>query len=202
MEILTRMPGRSLPLGFSTAACRMVVLLFLAASHTLLLGQDDGNSEIRPPFGLAWGESADLLETAIAEAGGKIIQRHKAGPDREVWEVKGLEQKALQTANFSLTAGKLSEVELQYWKEDWSAQTYDEFMQRARKYLEDKHGPGRLLARRQENEGKELKKTLVGYRWEKKTAAIELYYFSAQDPKNLFRSLSLHYKSPTGPARP
>jgi hypothetical protein len=202
LKILTRMPARPLLLGLSTAACHVVALLFLLACHTRLLGQDDGSAEIRPPFGLAWGESADLLETAIAQAGGKIIQRHKTGADSEVWEVKGLEQKALQTANFSLTAGKLSEVELQYWKEDWSAQTYDEFMQRARKYLEDKHGPGRLLARRQESEGKGLRKTLVGYRWEKQTAAIELYYFSAQDPKNLFRSLSLHYKSPTGAAQP
>jgi hypothetical protein len=181
------------------AACRAVFVLFLVANNTVLRAQ---NTEIQPPFGLAWGESAQLLETAIAQAGGKITQRRKTGTDREVWEVKGIEQKALQAANFSLAAGKLTEVELQYWNEDWSAQTYDEFMQRARKYLEDKHGPGRLLARQQENGGKGLTKTLVGYRWEKQTAAIELYYFAAQDPKNLFRSLSLHYKSPTGTAQP
>jgi hypothetical protein len=45
-------------------------------------------------------------------------------------------------------------------------------------------------------------KTLVGYRWEKQTAAIELYYFAAQDPKNLFRSMSLHYKAAKGTAQP
>ncbi len=194
--------SRPLISGITTAAGHSAAVLFLASMSPALHGQDAENTEMRPPFGLAWGESAELLETAIAQAGGKISQRRKAGADSEVWEVKGLEQRALQTANFSLTAGKLREVELQYWKEDWSAQTYDEFMQRARKFLEDKYGPGRLLARRQDKEGKGLMKTLVGYRWEKETAAIELYYFSAQDPKNLFRSLSLHYKSPTGPGRP
>ena len=67
--------SRPLISGITTAAGHSAAVLFLASMSPALHGQDAENAEMRPPFGLAWGESAELLETAIAQAGGKITQR-------------------------------------------------------------------------------------------------------------------------------
>jgi hypothetical protein len=75
-------------------------------------------------------------------------------------------------------------------------------MQRVKKRIEDKHGAGRLLARQADSGDRGVMKTLVGYRWSASGASIELFYFAAQDPKNLFRTLSLHYKSPVADNAP
>ena len=151
---------------------------------------------IAPPFGLKWDESGERLEEAVRAASAEIIDRRKAEKDREVWEIRGLSQTALKKAYFHLAAGKLAQIELQYGKGDWSPATYDEFMQRVRKRVEDHHGPGRLMARETESTGRNVLKTLVGYRWQDEGGAIELFYFAAQDAQNLVRTLSLHYKSP------
>ncbi len=151
-------------------------------------------SEIQLPFNLKWDEPALRLEEALLGTSAKITERNKAAAGREIWKVEGLPGIALQRVNFHLREGKLVEVELQYWKEDWSPATYEEFVQSVRRRLEEKHGTGKPISRQQENE-RGVMKTLVGYRWETRGSALDLFYFSAQDPKNLFRTLSLHYKA-------
>ncbi len=166
----------------------LIALLSLPRAHA-------EETEVPPPFGLKWGESAERIEDAVREADAKIQERRKDTAGQEIWEIKGLAQTGLQRAYFHMSANKLVEVELQYSKDDWSPATYDEFMQRVRKRIEDKYGPARLVARQKEDGEHGVLKTLVGYRWDLGQTSVELYYFSAQDPKNLFRTLSLHYKA-------
>ena len=149
--------------------------------------------EIQPPFNLQWGEAALRLEEALLGTSAKIMERSRAAGGREIWKVDGLPGIALQRVSFHLRDAGLVEVELQYWKDDWSPATYEEFMQSVRRQIEEKHGPGKPIARQQDAE-RGVMRTLVGHRWESGSTAIELYFFAAQDPKNLFRTISLHYK--------
>jgi hypothetical protein len=181
------------------------VLSALALLASTRVQASDGD-EIQPPFHLQWGESALRLEEALLGTSAKIAERNKAKGGREIWMVEGLPGIALQRVNIHLREGKLVEVELQYRKDDWTPATYEEFMQSVRRRLEEKHGPGKPITRQQESE-RGVMKTLVGYRWETGGSALDLYYFAAQDPKNVFRTLSLHYKAParsesTGASQP
>lgn len=150
---------------------------------------------IQPPFNLKWGESALRLEEALLGTSARIAQRGKTSGGGEVWKVEGLPGIALQGVTFQLREGQLVEVELQYSKADWSPATYEAFMQNVRRRVEESHGPGTPITRQRETD-RGIVKTLVGHRWESAGSAIELYYFAAEDPKNVFRSVSLHYKAP------
>ena len=171
----------------STALCAVALL-----ASSRLRASDD--AEIQPPCNLKWGEPALRLEEALLGTSARIVERTKAAGGREIWKVEGLPGIALQRVNFQLREGKLVEVEIQYWKQDWSPATYEEFMQSVRRQLDEKHGPGKPTTRQQDAE-RGVMKTLVGHRWESGGTLIELYYFAAQDPKNVFRTLSLHYKA-------
>ena len=37
--------------------------------------------------------------------------------------------------------------------------------------------------------------TIVGWKWNQNNTAIELIYFAAQSPSQVFRTLSVHYKT-------
>ena len=157
--------------------------------------------ELRPPFGLAWDATAIDLEMALVGANGQIVTRKKEAGDGETWFVEGLPQLALQRAKFQLRKDKLAGVELEYGKADWTPANYDGFMKSVRQRLEEKHGPGTQIARKQDSERGVLQ-TLVGYRWDVTGGSIELVYFAAQSPVNVFRTVSLHYAAapPVEPA--
>jgi hypothetical protein len=91
-------------------------------------------------------------------------------------------------------AGELVEVELQYQKDDWDEAKYDGFMGDVRRRLEQRYGQGQLVARKKEPNG-DVMQTLVGWKWNQNNTAIELVYFSAQSPSQVFRTLSVHYKT-------
>lgn len=149
--------------------------------------------EIAPPFNLKWGEPALRLEEALLGTSARIAERSQTKGGGEVWKVDGLPGIALQRVSFHLRAGKLVEVELQYSKEDWSAATYEEFMQNVRRRIEERHGPGKPITHQRETD-RGILKTLVGYRWESDGGALELYFFAAENAENAFRSVSLHYQ--------
>ncbi|MCX6978056.1 MAG: hypothetical protein NTX04_09005, partial [Verrucomicrobia bacterium] len=172
------MRSSSFPTLFALLLCFLPILA-LSADH-----------ELAPPFRLHWGESAIHLEEALLGTTAKIVERQTLPDSREVWKVQGLPGIALQQVNFYLHKSQLVEVELQYWKDDWSPQTYEEFMQNVRQGLEEKFQAGKPLTRQQSTEHG-IARTLLGFRWEVGPAAIELFYFAAQDPKNVFRSISL-----------
>jgi hypothetical protein len=148
--------------------------------------------EIRPPFGLNWGMALPLVESSVREAGGRVVERSAKAVGRECWTVEGIAQEGLQRVLFTFSGGRLTGVELQFGKDDWDAQAYDEFMRRVRAGLDAEHGRGRLLVRQRAPEPRALK-TLLGYAWSGSTQSVSLIYFSAQDQSNFFRLVSLHY---------
>ena len=148
--------------------------------------------ELRPPFGLAWNVGSLDLEMALVGANGQIVTRKKETGDGETWFVEGLPQLALQRAKFQLRKDRLCGVVLEYGKADWTAANYDGFMKSVRQRIEEMHGPGAQIARRQDSERGVLQ-TLLGYRWTVTGGSIELIYFAAQNPTNIFRTVSLHY---------
>ena len=127
-------------------------------------------------------------------AGGHVVERLATGAGEERWNVEGIPQDGLQRALFTFVAGHLAGVELQYSDDEWDAQTYDEFMRRVRAELDREHGAGRVLVR-QRTPGAGVLKTMVGYSWSGGTQSVSLIYFAAQDERNLFRLVSLHYSA-------
>lgn len=157
-------------------------------------------SDFKPPFGLEWGKPAIELEEALLGGSGRIVERKRFPGGGESWHVEGLPQPALQRAIFHLPKHQLAGVELQYGKPDWSPENYDALMQSVKERLEARHGAGVLIARKQDSELGVLQ-TLLGYRWENASGSVELVYFAAQNPENLYRAISLHYSAPR-PAAP
>ena len=148
--------------------------------------------EILPPFGLSWGAESRVVEEAVKVAGGHVSERQPWGPTEERWTVEGIAQDGLQRVLFSFSGARLSGVELQYGKADWDTKMYDDFMLTVREALVAEHGEGRLVVRERTPDAGVLK-TILGYAWSGRTQSVALIYFSAQDKKNLFRLISLHY---------
>ena len=163
------------------------LLLVLAAPRR------SGAEEIKPPFNLRWGETAERLERLLTGAKAKIVTRRNV-EGREAWDVEGLLQAGLKRTVFYFVGGELVEVELQYQKDDWDEAKYDGFMGDVRRRLEQRYGQGQLISRKKEPEG-EVMQTLVGWKWNQNNTAIELIYFAAQSPSQVFRTLSVHYKT-------
>jgi hypothetical protein len=149
--------------------------------------------EIKPPFGLHWGETTTRMERLLSGAKAKIIERRRVD-GRNVWEVEGILANDLQRTLFYFTNDELVEVELQYKTTDWDEDKYNTFMGDVRRKLEVKYGAPELIARREEPLGEVIQK-VVGWKWNQNNTAIELFYFSAQNATNVFRTLSVHYKT-------
>ena len=149
--------------------------------------------DIKPPFNLRWGETAERLERLLKGAKATIIARRTVA-GREAWDVEGLVQAGWKRTVFYFVGGELVEVELQYQKDDWDESKYDGFMGDVRRRLEQRYGQGQLMARKKEPSG-DVMQTLVGWKWNQNNTAIELVYFSAQSPSQVFRTLSVHYKT-------
>jgi hypothetical protein len=152
-------------------------------------------ADINPPFSLHWGESEDQIERLLKGAKVRIVQR-RVVEGREAWDVEGLLQTGLKRTVFYFQRGELVEVELQYQKDDWDEAKYDTFMGDVRRRLEQTYGQGQLIARKKEHEAEaNVTQTLVGWKWNQNNTAIELIYFSAVSPTDVFRTLSVHYKT-------
>ena len=150
--------------------------------------------DIKPPFGLIWGESGERLERLLKNAKATIVEKRKTENGREAWDVEGLTQAGLKRTVFFFKAGTLCEVELQYQRDNWDQAKYDEYMGQIRRSIEKRFGAGQLIARKTEPEGDVLQ-TVVGYKWNQNNTAIELFYYSAQNGSNVFRTLSVHYRA-------
>ena len=152
-----------------------------------------GAEEIKPPFNLRWGETSERMARLLTGAKARIVARRNV-EGREAWDVEGLVQVGLKRTVFYFIGGELVEVELQYQKPDWDETKYDGFMGDVRRRLEQRYGQGQLISRKKEPEG-DVMQTLVGWKWNQNNTAIELIYFAAQSPKQVFRTLSVHYKT-------
>ena len=168
--------------------------IVLAAGAIFCVATASGVEDIKPPFGLIWGESSERLERLLKNAKAKIVEKRKDENGRDAWDVEGLTQAGLKRTVFFFKAGELCEVELQYQRENWDQPKYDEYMGQIRRSIEKRFGPGQLIARKTEPEGDVLQ-TVVGYKWNKNNTAIELFYYSAQNGSKVFRTLSVHYRA-------
>jgi len=150
--------------------------------------------EIRPPFGLVWGESASRLERMLRNAKAEIKERRPVQGGLEAWDVTGLVQTGLKQTVFYFRNDELAEIELIYSANDWDQRRYDEFMGQIRQAIQRRYGEGALIVRKT-GPVNEVVQTIVGYKWNHNNAAIELYYYCAQNGQNVFRTISVHYKT-------
>lgn len=150
-------------------------------------------SPIIPPFGLAWGVNKDRLATLLKGANAKVVERRMVA-GREAWSVEGLLQAHLCRTVFYFRGDGLNEAELQYQDKDWLDSDYNDFLNQLRVSLENKFGTGRLIARSKSPQG-DVTQTLTGYEWVQPGNAVQLIYFSAENPSQFFRMVSLHYKA-------
>jgi len=147
---------------------------------------------IAPPFG-RWGEEESQLESRIIGAKAKIVEKRVLN-GRDRWEVEGLIQPNLKRTIFYFRGGGLVEVELQYQSPQWIDSDYNSFLGELRIKIEQRLGDGKLIARSKTPVGN-VTQTLVGYEWSRDDSAIELVYFAAESPSQVYRTVSLHYKS-------
>ena len=153
--------------------------------------------EIEPPWKLNWGEAPNRLEKLLTGAGARVVSRHPAHDGSEAWEVDGIVQDGLKRTVFYFKQSALVGVELQYRGDGWTQDKYDQFMTRWRQTLEQRYGQGQLIARKTEPLG-DITQTLVGYKWNQNNTMLELVFFSAHNTSDVFRTLSVHYKSIEG----
>lgn len=172
----------------------MKTCCLLAAALWLLMGIGVNAAEIEPPFKLSWGETPARLERLLQGAKAKILARRPANEGTEAWDVEGIVQDGLKRTIFYFRASALVGVELQYRDDKWTQEKYDEFMGRWRQTLEQRYGQGELIARKTEPLG-DVTQTVVGYKWNLNNTSLELVFFSAHNADEIFRTLSVHYKS-------
>ena len=160
----------------------------------LALGQESISQQIGPPFGLHWAEGEKEVARMLEKSGAQIIAKQNV-QGRDAWTVEGLVQPALRRTLFYFGAEKsLVEVELQYENPDWDLVAYEEFLNSARERLEQRYGPPTVLARDKQPEG-DVMQTVVGYQWQQKSSSLQLFFFSAERDKDVYRTVSLHYRA-------
>ena len=133
------------------------------------------------------------MEKLLKGAKAQITERHVAEDKRTVWTVEGLVSAHLKRTVFYFKGDLLVEVELQYQNPEWDTTKYDDFMSSIRRQLEQKYGIGQLVARSKAPEG-DVTQTLVGYKWNRNNATVQLFYFAAEKGQEIFRAVSVHYR--------
>lgn len=165
-----------------------LAIVFLAIS----LSSAPALDEIPPPFGFRWNDLTGKVESILKGAKAKIVSREQK-EGREVWTVEGLVQPGLKRTLFTFREGFLVEVELQYEYPDWTIERYNDRMGEIRRYFDAKFGTGKLVSRSRDTDT-DVIQTLVGYQWMVGSTMLELFYFSAQQNQNLFRTITVDYK--------
>ena len=173
---------------------RFAVHLYWVAALICLLAPGRAAQDITPPFDLAWGEASERVGRKLDAAKATVVERRRGDVGGgEAWHVEGIKQPGLKRAVFYFRAAGLTGVELQYSKDEWAQKEYDEYMGRWRRLLDQRFGPGPLIARKTEPNG-DVTQTVVGWKWNQNNAAIELFYYAAEKGTQKFRTLSVHYK--------
>ena len=170
-----------------------IACLLLTGVLLLMPGAGACADEIKPPFGLQWGESQERLAKLLMGAKAAVVDKHEV-EGRESWTVEGLVQQNLRRTVFYFKLDQLVEVELQYQNADWDTTKYDDFMSQVRRRIEQKYGAGQLIARSKRPEG-QVTQTIVGYKWTQGKTVLELIYYAAENADLIYRTVSLHYKT-------
>ena len=164
-----------------------LIALFLAALPVR------ATDDLLPPFGFRWNDSTQRVENVLNGAKARITLREKK-ENREVWTVEGLVHPGLRRTLFTFKQGSLFGVELQYEYQDRTIEWYNQRMGDIRRYFDAKFGTGKLVSRSRDTDS-DVIQTLVGYQWIVGGTMLELFYFSAQRDKDLFRSITVSYKA-------
>jgi hypothetical protein len=149
--------------------------------------------ELVPPFGFRWTDSMARVEDVLHRTKAKITSREKK-QNREVWTVEGLVHPGLKRTVFTFKQRALVAIELQYEYPDWTIEHYNQRMGEIRKYFDEKYGTGKLVSRSRDNDT-DVIQTLVGYQWMVGATMLELFYFSAQHDKLVYRTITVDYKA-------
>ena len=146
--------------------------------------------DINPPFGLHWGETEERLERLLKGAKATIVQR-KIVEGREAWDVERpapdwlaphgilLPQRRTRggrTAIPERTIGTTRNMTV-----SWAISESASSSATAR--------GSSSRGRRSRNSEGDITQTLVGWKWNQNNTAIELVYFSAVSPTQVFRTL-------------
>jgi hypothetical protein len=116
--------------------------------------------------------------------------------NKEAIEVEGLPQDGLSKTIFYCKQGALVGAELQYRSESWAEEKYNSVMADLRRRISENFGQGEQIARKTEQVGTiGVTQTITGYRWSVASASLQLIFFAATDPKNVYRTVSVHYSA-------
>jgi len=151
--------------------------------------------DVQPPFpGMHWGEPSQVIEKLLKGARANIVDKTSTD-DIEAWTVEGLVQASLRRTIFHFKTGMLIEVELQYQDPTWDDAKYNDFMGQIRQRIAGRYGEGQLIARSKTPAEGNVVQTVVGYKWSLTNTAIQLFYFSAENSTQIYRTISIHYKA-------
>jgi hypothetical protein len=158
-----------------------------------------------PPLGLRWGETKEELAMRMQQAGARIVTRSKVD-DKDAWTIEGIDQPALrQTIAYFDERKTLVEVELQYGDSQWTIDAYKAFVASVTARLESYYGDPEVLERDRRPNGKGVE-TIAGYRWQTDTKGVLLFFYSLEQGKNAYVTVSLHYMAglppPEAPPEP
>jgi len=147
--------------------------------------------EIKAPFGMQWGESAERIKEVVTKAKAKITDEKKSG-QRDAIIVEGIVQEGLKRTLFYFADGGLSEVELQYDREGWDEQRVASWVTTIKQQADQKYGAGRIYADdRGEKDG--IQHNLRAWIWVQNFVSMRLVHYTAQKGEEKMRRVSLHY---------
>ncbi len=170
----------------------LAALLLLVAAARAEPGPEA--KEILPPWRMRWGETAEQIEPLLKGAKATVVEKRKTD-DGEAWTVEGLLQPSLRRTIFYFKTGMLLGVELQYQDANWDNTKYNDFMAQIRQRIAAQYGEGQLVARSKTPVEGDVMQTVVGYKWSASNSSLELFYFSAENATEIYRTISVHYKA-------
>jgi hypothetical protein len=165
----------------------IVILAALWAAAPPLAAQQ----EIKAPFGMQWGEPVGRIKEVVTKAKAKVVEERTAG-SREALVVEGIVQEGLKRTLFYFTNGGLSEVELQYDREQWDDEKVASWVNTIKREADRKYGPGRVYADERGDENG-LRHSLKGWMWVQNFVSLRLVHYTAQKGDDKIRRVSLHY---------
>ncbi len=174
-------------------------------------GPDD---PVTLPFGFSWGDTPEMVKTAMPRVKAKLKQVKPLGAAGEIWVLVGVEVPGLRESRAIFQEKQLVGLDLEYGAPDWPVDKFRGAMANLRRKLETAFaGPGTLL-KRGPVEGTEesgVEQILTGYEWRRSDSIVMLVYFSAEkkaaaSTTDAFRSMTIRYRYqspvPAGAATP
>lgn len=175
-----------------------VFFLMLISSILHAYETSHQHQNIKVPLGFCWGDAPQKLED-LGRSGGLTITKREENPSLEeiVYTVHGVIGTALQQNLFIFRKNSLIEIEYQYGNKNWDEKNYEDFFEAFRRMYDTKYGIGTQLIKRpsQPDQGG-LVTSITGYQWSQASAALALYYYTAEQQEKTYRLISLHYKAP------